>query len=316
MSTTDFDPSHRVCHMRWQKPRCSSLHYRALAVSAAAHCLAQGRRDQGGRAPGPGRRPREARGRAAAPNREVAGARNEGVGAGGASYRIAQSRPDDDRGRRTEPRPASIAATRRRAAARGGPAAYRGPARHRLPAPAGRPVTLGQPLGMGRPLRRNHARRPAPRPGGRTTSTLLSARIARRLPRRIRAESLCRALRISSVRLSGRLELQPVFRPPLRMPVYGDTGYGYYAIDAGFAYGSLRIVDAPAHAQVFVDGYYAGEVDEVRRRLPAVEPHAGSASRRDRRRRERPAIEFEVASRPGETITYRVKVLITAGRVV
>jgi hypothetical protein len=46
---------------------------------------------------------------------------------------------------------------------------------------------------------------------------------------------------------------------------YGyDSGaaYGYYAIPSGFAYGSLRIVDAPPDAQVFVDGYYAGVVND------------------------------------------------------
>ena len=35
------------------------------------------------------------------------------------------------------------------------------------------------------------------------------------------------------------------FGRPYRLPIYGNTGYGYYAIDAGFAYGSLQIVDAP-----------------------------------------------------------------------
>ncbi|MEZ5420489.1 MAG: hypothetical protein R2708_24540 [Vicinamibacterales bacterium] len=43
---------------------------------------------------------------------------------------------------------------------------------------------------------------------------------------------------------------------------YGSGGYGYYALPSGFAYGSLRIVDAPRHAPVYVDGYYAGEVDD------------------------------------------------------
>ena len=39
-------------------------------------------------------------------------------------------------------------------------------------------------------------------------------------------------------------------------------GYGYYSVTPGRAYGALRIVDAPRDAQVFVDGYYAGVVDD------------------------------------------------------
>ena len=54
------------------------------------------------------------------------------------------------------------------------------------------------------------------------------------------------------------------FGRPYGSQIYGEPRlrYGYYAIDPGFAYGSLRIVDAPRYAQVFVDGYYAGEVDD------------------------------------------------------
>jgi hypothetical protein len=44
---------------------------------------------------------------------------------------------------------------------------------------------------------------------------------------------------------------------------YGEgAAYGYYAMAPGFVYGSVRIVDAPPDAQVFVDGYYAGVVDD------------------------------------------------------
>ena len=43
---------------------------------------------------------------------------------------------------------------------------------------------------------------------------------------------------------------------------YPPANYGYYAISPGVPYGSVRIVDAPRDAQVFVDGYYAGVVDD------------------------------------------------------
>ena len=87
----------------------------------------------------------------------------------------------------------------------------------------------------------------------------------------------------------------------------GGASYGYYAIAPGFVYGSLRIVDAPPDAQVFVDGYYAGVVDEydgvfqhlnlvpgshhIEIGLPDYEP-----------------IGFDVFVQPGQTITYRANI--------
>jgi hypothetical protein len=50
-------------------------------------------------------------------------------------------------------------------------------------------------------------------------------------------------------------------RPYLGYYGYPDSGYGYYALAPGHLYGAVRIVDAPRDAQVFVDGYYAGVVD-------------------------------------------------------
>jgi hypothetical protein len=40
------------------------------------------------------------------------------------------------------------------------------------------------------------------------------------------------------------------------------AAYGYYAVAPGHSYGELRIVDAPPNAQVYVDGSYAGVVDD------------------------------------------------------
>ena len=60
------------------------------------------------------------------------------------------------------------------------------------------------------------------------------------------------------------------FTSALPIPAYGypgygygpSAGYGYYSLVPGRAYGAVRIVDAPRDAQVLVDGYYAGVVDD------------------------------------------------------
>ena len=86
-----------------------------------------------------------------------------------------------------------------------------------------------------------------------------------------------------------------------------NRNYGYYAIPQGFAYGSLRIVDAPRDAQVFVDGYYAGVVDDydgVFQRLNLepgehqleVEPYPGA-----------PPLSYDVYVEPGRTVTVHVR---------
>ena len=88
---------------------------------------------------------------------------------------------------------------------------------------------------------------------------------------------------------------------------YSGGNYGYYAIPQGFAYGSLRIVDAPRDAQVFVDGYYAGVVDDydgVFQRLNLepgehqleVEPYPGA-----------PPLSYDVYVEPGRTVTVHVR---------
>ncbi len=88
---------------------------------------------------------------------------------------------------------------------------------------------------------------------------------------------------------------------------YLGGNYGYYAIPQGFAYGSLRIVDAPRDAQVFVDGYYAGVVDDydgVFQRLNLepgehqleVAPYPGA-----------PPLSYGVYVEPGRTVTVHVR---------
>lgn len=85
---------------------------------------------------------------------------------------------------------------------------------------------------------------------------------------------------------------------------YGyPAGYGYYAVRPGVAYAAVRIVDAPRDAQVFVDGYYAGVVDDydgvfqhlnLEPGTHAIEIEAAGY----------PPIAFDVNLAPGQTITY------------
>jgi hypothetical protein len=87
---------------------------------------------------------------------------------------------------------------------------------------------------------------------------------------------------------------------------YGAApAYGYYAISPGVAYGALRIVDAPPNAQVFVDGYYAGVVDDY----DGVFQHLNLQAGAHRIEIEVPGyqrIGVDVHILPGQTITYRV----------
>jgi len=93
-------------------------------------------------------------------------------------------------------------------------------------------------------------------------------------------------------------------RPSYAYPGYGYAPrvYGYYSIVPGVAYGSVRIVDAPREAQVFVDGYYAGIVDDfdgVFQRLNLeVGPHHIEIEEPGE-----PPVAFDVHIEPGRTIT-------------
>ncbi len=81
-------------------------------------------------------------------------------------------------------------------------------------------------------------------------------------------------------------------------------GYGYYAIPSGLAYGSLRIVDAPRDAKVFVDGYYAGVVDDYDGVFQHLNLEVGS-HHIEIEADGYPLIEFDVRIQPGQSITYR-----------
>ena len=89
---------------------------------------------------------------------------------------------------------------------------------------------------------------------------------------------------------------------------YGPYGYGgYYANrDEVRGLGGLRIKDAPEHAQVFADGYYAGEVDDFDGAFQHLDLTAG-AHKIEIRQEGRPSASFDVNIVAGETITYHAR---------
>ena len=95
------------------------------------------------------------------------------------------------------------------------------------------------------------------------------------------------------------------FGRPYEYYGYGSgAAYGYYAIAPGFVYGSVRIVDAPPDAQVFVDGYYAGVVDDYDGVFQHLNLVPGSHRIEIAVHGYEP-IGFDVFVQPGQTITYR-----------
>ncbi len=88
----------------------------------------------------------------------------------------------------------------------------------------------------------------------------------------------------------------------------GNSGnYGYYAIPQGFGYGSLRIVDAPRDAQVFVDGYYAGVVDDYDGVFQRLNLEPGRHQLEVEVDPGAPPAEYDVYVAPGQTVTVHVE---------
>jgi hypothetical protein len=89
---------------------------------------------------------------------------------------------------------------------------------------------------------------------------------------------------------------------------YGyPAAYGYYALQPGVAYGALRIVDAPQDAQVLVDGYYAGVVDDYDGVFQHLNLVAGPHNIEIDEAGYEPIL-FAVNVQPGRTITYHADV--------
>ena len=94
---------------------------------------------------------------------------------------------------------------------------------------------------------------------------------------------------------------------------YGYPGYPYYGGYGGYAspdeargIGGVRIVDAPKDAQVFADGYYAGNVDDFNGTFQHLDLEAGP-HHIEIREGGQPASQVDVNVVPGETITYHAK---------
>lgn len=96
---------------------------------------------------------------------------------------------------------------------------------------------------------------------------------------------------------------------PYRNDPFGyGYGYGYGYPVAGYqmlpAFGSVRISDAPRDAEVYVDGYYAGVVDDFDGRFQRLNLEPGPYQI-ELRAAGVPSQTFDVNVQPGRTITYR-----------
>ena len=96
---------------------------------------------------------------------------------------------------------------------------------------------------------------------------------------------------------------------------YNPYGYGYAVPPAGYLsavpgrlYGGVRITDAPRDAQVFVDGYYMGVVDEFDGVFQHMNLEAGP-HHIEVREPGFEAIAFDVNVQPDQTITFRAEML-------
>ena len=82
----------------------------------------------------------------------------------------------------------------------------------------------------------------------------------------------------------------------------GGHGYGYRA--SGFETGSVKIKVKPRDAQVYVDGYYAGEVDDFDGFLQSLQLDLGG-HRIEVRKDGFETLQFDVHVQPDRTITFR-----------
>jgi PEGA domain len=89
-------------------------------------------------------------------------------------------------------------------------------------------------------------------------------------------------------------------------PYYAPYRYGapgYIAAVPGYSYGGLRIDGAPPEAQVYVDGYYAGIVNDFDGALQHANLRSGP-HRVELRVPGQAPVTFDVNVAPGQTITY------------
>lgn len=87
-------------------------------------------------------------------------------------------------------------------------------------------------------------------------------------------------------------------------PYYGGGGYSQYSRDRYRDVGALRLKVRPEHGQVYVDGYYVGEVDSYDGIFQKLTIEAGT-HRVEIRAPGYETVQFEVMVIPGETVTYK-----------
>lgn len=84
----------------------------------------------------------------------------------------------------------------------------------------------------------------------------------------------------------------------------GGYGYGVYSGPAYQVYGGLRLKVKPREAEVFVDGYYAGTVDDFDGAFQQLNLDVGPHRIEVRLAGYEP-VSFEIRTQPGEKITYK-----------
>jgi hypothetical protein len=138
-------------------------------------------------------------------------------------------------------------------------------------------------------------------------------------PRAARSVSRVYRYRPYVYRPGLRLNFYSSYGYPFAYP-YGYSSYGYgfgygypYAYGAGsyraayrHAYGGVQIKDADPNAEVLVDGYYAGVVDDFDGVFQQLNLTRG-AHRIEIRTPNGPSLTFDVNIIPGQTITYRAR---------
>ena len=95
---------------------------------------------------------------------------------------------------------------------------------------------------------------------------------------------------------------------PAGYPAYGYGGYGGYVVPGGGyrGYGGIRIQGAPRNAEVYVDGAYAGVVDDYDGAFQRLDLEPGSHEI-EIRTAGRP-LTYDVNVTPGQTVTLHANV--------
>jgi PEGA domain-containing protein len=89
---------------------------------------------------------------------------------------------------------------------------------------------------------------------------------------------------------------------------YGSAGYPYLGYGNGYELGHLRLDVRPRDAEVYIDGYYAGIVDDFDGRLQGLALETGGYTVEI----VAPGLEpltFDIRITPGRTTTYRGQLL-------